>query len=110
MIVTVDYDLKGDFRDTLFSLRLSYLCRPGSPCRVWRTRKGYHVALWLREGDVEKALFLRLYLLDDIYRFAYDFARLQGLGAWSASGVIYDVKYDNGQSVAVPLQDFYESF
>ncbi len=103
MIVTIDYDLKYDFRDTLFFLRLNYICRPGSPCRVWRTKKGYHVALWIRGNDIEKAMFLRLYLLDDIYRFAYDYARLQGLGSWSMVGVIYDRKGGPEESVAVPL-------
>ncbi len=44
MIVTIDRDNQGDFTDLLFELRLRYLCKDQSNCRIWKTNKGYHVA------------------------------------------------------------------
>ena len=92
MIVTVDRDSQGDFTDLLFELRLRYLCKDQSNCRVWKTNKGYHVALRVNGFDPEKALFLRAYLLDDFYRLGYDLARVDGLGPKAMTGVIFDAK------------------
>ena len=92
MIVTIDRDSQGDFTDLLFELRLKYLCRDSSNCRVWKTSKGYHVALRVSGFDFEKALFLRAYLLDDFYRLGYDLARTDGLGPGAMTGIIFDAK------------------
>ena len=43
MIVTIDRDSQGDFTDLLFELRLRYLCRDPSNCRVWRKIGRAHV-------------------------------------------------------------------
>jgi hypothetical protein len=80
VIVTIDRDNQNDFTDLLFELRLRYLCKDQSNCRVWKTNKGYHVALRINGLDFEKALFLRAYLLDDFYRLGYDLARTDELG------------------------------
>jgi len=102
VIVTVDRDSQGDFTDLLFELRLRYLCRDRSNCRVWRTNKGYHVALRINGLDFEKALFLRAYLLDDFYRLGYDLARVDGLGPGAIAGVIFDAKGGAEKSKARP--------
>jgi len=92
VIVTIDRDSQGDFTDLLFELRLKYLCRSPDSCRVWKTNKGYHVALRVSGFDFEKALFLRAYLLDDFYRLGYDLARTDGLGPGAMTGIIFDAK------------------
>jgi len=92
MIVTIDRDNQNDFTDLLFELRLKYLCKSPTSCRIWKTNKGYHVALRLNGFDPEKALFLRAYLLDDFYRLGYDLARVDGLGPKALTGVIFDAK------------------
>ena len=92
MIVSIDRDNQGDFSDLLFKLRLNYLCNKNPDCRVWETKKGYHVALVLPRPDPELALFYRAYLLDDFYRLGYDLARGDSLGPAALSGIIFDVK------------------
>ena len=92
MIVTVDYDVKGDERDDLFLIRLQYLCRSPGSCEVRRTARGYHVYLALPRDDPDLEAYLRAYLLDDEYRMALDFVRYAA--GYRLGNVLYELKAD----------------
>lgn len=92
MIVTVDYDVKGDARDDLFLVRLQYVCRDPARCRVERTARGYHVYLALSREDPDLEAYVRAYLLDDEYRAALDFARYAA--GYRLGNVLYELKAD----------------
>ena len=92
MIITIDYDLKNDFHDIIFYIRANYLCSNNSNCRIAKTRKGYHIYLFLNTTSLDDELFFRNYLIDDVYRLDYDLNRY-GFG-YRLGNVAYSYKTD----------------
>lgn len=93
MIVTVDYDSGDGDSDAIFLIKLRYICRDRTRCRVRKTAKGYHVYLYVDADDVELEAYIRAYLLDDVYRMALDLSRYR-LG-FRLGNVLYNVKSDS---------------
>jgi hypothetical protein len=80
VIVTIDRDSQNDFTDLLFELRLRYLCRDRSNCRVWKTNKGYHVALRINGPDFEKGPIFEGLPPRRLLPLSYDLARTDASG------------------------------
>ncbi|MGC9133653.1 MAG: hypothetical protein ACP5GJ_04605 [Nanopusillaceae archaeon] len=97
MIITIDYDLQNDFFDVLFTLRLKYLCSKNNKCKIKKSKKGYHVYLFAESDNKEIEYYIRAYLLDDIYRFDYDYERYKA--GYNLGNVLYELKADNYISV-----------
>ncbi len=97
MIITIDYDIQNDFSDVLFLLRVKYLCNKNNKCKIKKSEKGFHVYLFVANDSKDLEYYLRAYLLDDIYRFDYDYERYKA--GYDLGNVLYELKADNHISV-----------
>lgn len=95
--ITVDYDVvdHSELDHLVFITRLKHVCTR-YPCRITLTFKGVHVKICSGEYTWDKSLKIRVYLLDDLNRLAYDESKvLNGLSHLSEKLFFYkkDVSY-----------------